>query len=109
MTMMPSSIASGKSWVVSPSSPSEQSIPSDSTPREDGGVDLLAVGELGPVERRRHQLAGRDILGAGDNLDILARPDIHLADEQVIGIGVGGDAHKPADDDLLDRSSPSYS
>ena len=50
--------------------------------------NLHAAGQSGIVQGCRHHVAGLQVLGAGDNLDILAAAHVHLADPQVVGVGV---------------------
>ena len=65
------------------------------------GVDLLAVGQEGAVERDGHHVADLLVLRAGDDLQRRVAAHVDLADPHVVGVRVAHHLHDAARDDIL--------
>ena len=65
------------------------------------GVDLLAVGQEGAVERDGHHVADLLVLRAGDDLQRRVAAHVDLADPHVVGVRVAHHLHDAARNDIL--------
>ena len=65
------------------------------------GMDLLAAGQRAAVERDGDEIAGRDVLRAGDDLELPLAADVDPADPHMVGVGVALHGNHAADDNAL--------
>ena len=70
-------------------------------PAQHTGVDLLAVGQEGAVERDGHHVADLLVLCTGDDLQRRIAAHVDLADPHVVGVCVAHHLHDAARDDIL--------
>ena len=63
-------------------------MPSEGRPPQLATFDMGAVGQVGVMEGAGHKGAFKDVLSAGDNLNRRVSTDIHLANLQLVRVGV---------------------
>ena len=66
------------------------------------GTDLLAAGERGAVQRHGDHVADGDVLRAGDDGELMLLSRVDRADPQVIGVGVPFHGKDAPDRDVFD-------